>query len=47
VEESKKLAEKIEGAQLEIISRAGHSGPLEQPGAFNLALKNFLENQTR
>ncbi len=47
VEESKKLAEQIEGAQLEIISRAGHSSPLEQPGAFNLALKNFLENQTR
>ncbi len=45
VEESKKLAEQIEGVRLEIISRAGHSSPLEQTGAFNRVLENFLENQ--
>jgi pimeloyl-ACP methyl ester carboxylesterase len=36
------LAETIPGARLKIIPDAGHMSPLEQPGAFNAALLEFL-----
>jgi pimeloyl-ACP methyl ester carboxylesterase len=43
VEESRRLAETIPAAQLEIIPRAGHLPNLEQPERFNAVLTRFLE----
>jgi 3-oxoadipate enol-lactonase len=40
--DGKLMAEKIPGARLEIIPRAGHLSNLEQPEAFNAALRDFL-----
>ena len=42
VEESKKLAEGLHEATLEMISRAGHMVMLEQAEAVNRALMEFL-----
>jgi pimeloyl-ACP methyl ester carboxylesterase len=41
--EGKLMAERIPGARLEIIPRAGHLSNLEQPEAFNRALLDFLK----
>jgi pimeloyl-ACP methyl ester carboxylesterase len=38
-----RMAEAIRGARFEMISAAGHLTPLEQPGAFNQVLTNFLQ----
>lgn len=43
VEEAKRIAAAIPGAQLEVISDAGHLPNLEQPEQFNAALSAFLE----
>jgi pimeloyl-ACP methyl ester carboxylesterase len=43
VEESRRLAAVIPGAQLEIIPCAGHLPNLEQPERFNSVLTRFLE----
>ena len=43
VEESRRLAEAIPGARLEIIPQAGHLPNLEQPDRFNVVLTRFLE----
>lgn len=43
VEESRKMAAVIPGAQLEILPGAGHLSNLEQPARFNTALARFLE----
>jgi pimeloyl-ACP methyl ester carboxylesterase len=40
--DGKLMAEAIPGARLEIIPRAGHLSNLEQPDAFNQALRSFL-----
>ena len=40
---SKQMASKIPGAKLEVIPAAGHLPALEAPGAFNQALKPFLD----
>ena len=37
------MAKKIPGAQLEVITGAGHSSNLDQPEAFNRALGRFLD----
>jgi 3-oxoadipate enol-lactonase len=42
VDESRRMAEAINGARLVIIPRAGHLANLEQPDAFNNALNTFL-----
>ena len=42
VEESRRMASAVPGAQLIIVPGAGHLANLEQPEAFNDALKNFL-----
>lgn len=42
VAESRRIAEVIPGARLEIIARAGHLASLEQPEPFNAALAAFL-----
>jgi len=44
VEESRRLAEAIPGARLEIIPQAGHLPNLEQPERFNVVLTRFLED---
>ncbi len=41
--DGKLMAERIPGARLEIIPKAGHLSNLEQPEAFNRALLDFLE----
>ena len=43
--EAKDIAAHIPGARLEIIPHAGHASNIEQPEAFNQALRSFLENQ--
>jgi 3-oxoadipate enol-lactonase len=42
VEESRRMASAIRGAQLVVIPGAGHLANLEQPDAFNAALNGFL-----
>jgi pimeloyl-ACP methyl ester carboxylesterase len=42
VEESRKMAAAVPGAQLVIVPGAGHLANLEQPEAFNAALTTFL-----
>src|SRR6266540_4648318 len=37
------MAKKIPGARLEVIAGAGHSSNLDQPGAFNRVLREFLD----
>jgi pimeloyl-ACP methyl ester carboxylesterase len=37
------MAKKISGARLEVIRDAGHSSNLDQPGAFNRVLRDFLD----
>ena len=37
------MAKKIPGARLEVIAGAGHSSNLDQPEAFNRALRDFLD----
>lgn len=39
---AKKMQEKIPGAQLKIITGAGHMSPMEQPAQVNTALTDFL-----
>ncbi|MGH7260588.1 MAG: alpha/beta fold hydrolase [Nitrospiraceae bacterium] len=41
--DGKLMAERIPGARLEIIPQAGHLSNLEQPEAFNTAVRAFLE----
>ena len=43
VEESRRMAAAIPGAQLEVIPGAGHLSNLEQPERFNAVLAKFLE----
>jgi pimeloyl-ACP methyl ester carboxylesterase len=43
VEESRRMAEAIPGARLEVIRGAGHLSNLEQPARFNAVLAQFLE----
>jgi 3-oxoadipate enol-lactonase len=43
VEESKRMAEVVAGARLEVIPRAGHLANMEQPARFNAVLTDFLE----
>jgi pimeloyl-ACP methyl ester carboxylesterase len=43
VEESRRMAEVVAGARLEVIPRAGHLANLEQPARFNAVLTHFLE----
>ncbi len=38
------MATKIPGARLEIVKDAGHSSNLDQPGAFNRVLREFLDS---
>jgi pimeloyl-ACP methyl ester carboxylesterase len=40
----RRLAERISGARIEIVSRAGHLAPLEQPEAFNRIVQRFLDS---
>jgi pimeloyl-ACP methyl ester carboxylesterase len=40
---SEYMAKKIPGARLETIAGAGHSSNLDQPDAFNLILRSFLD----
>jgi 3-oxoadipate enol-lactonase len=40
---SRKLADQIPGAQLELIPGAGHVANLDAPDAFNEALRSFLD----
>ena len=42
--DSKRMAEKIKGAKLEIIPNAGHLSNIEQPDVFNKAVRKFLES---
>lgn len=42
--ESEKMAQAIRGSQLKVIPNAGHLVAVEQPDAFNLALKEWLKN---
>jgi pimeloyl-ACP methyl ester carboxylesterase len=44
VEESRKIADAIPGARLEIVPMAGHLSNLEQPERFNAALGEFLSS---
>ncbi len=43
-EKSTDMAEQIPGAQLCMLSAAGHMGNIEQPEAFNAALLDFLRS---
>lgn len=38
-----RMAPRIPGAELEILEGCGHLGPMDQPGAFNVALLAFLQ----
>jgi 3-oxoadipate enol-lactonase len=42
-DENRRIAEGIAGARLAVIPAAGHLSSLEQPEAFNAALRSFLE----
>lgn len=42
VAESRRMADVIPGARLEVVARAGHLANLEQPEPFNAALGSFL-----
>jgi 3-oxoadipate enol-lactonase len=44
VEKSQFLADNIANSSLVIIEGAGHTGVLEEPEKYNLAIKNFIEN---
>jgi pimeloyl-ACP methyl ester carboxylesterase len=44
VEKSQYLVDNIKNARLVIIEDAGHTGTLEEPEKYNLAIKNFIEN---
>lgn len=37
-----RMAEKIPGAEFELLQGCGHLGPMDQPGAFNRVLEDFL-----
>ncbi len=41
-EDAESLAQRIPGAQFEVISKAGHLSNLEQPEAFSAAVRRFL-----
>jgi pimeloyl-ACP methyl ester carboxylesterase len=43
VAEAKAMVERLPDAELAVIPAAGHLAPLEEPGAFNAALRHFLE----
>jgi len=43
-EKSTDMAEQIPGAQLQMLSNAGHMANIEQPDAFNSALLDFLRD---
>jgi len=42
-EENRRIAERIKGAKITIIPSAGHISNLEQPEAFNRAIRSFLQ----
>lgn len=44
VEKSQFLVDNIKNSQLVIIDGAGHTGTLEEPEKYNLAIKSFIEN---
>lgn len=41
-DEMERMAERIPGAEMAIISNAGHMAPLEQPGAVNIVVRKFV-----
>ena len=43
LEEMRRIAEAIPGSRLVVIPDAGHMSPLENPAAFNAALREFLQ----
>ena len=43
VEVSKQMHGLIKNSELQIIPRAGHSSSIEEPGAINVAMENFLK----
>lgn len=45
VEKSQFLADNIVNSKLVIIEGAGHTGVLEEPEKYNLAIKGFIENE--
>jgi pimeloyl-ACP methyl ester carboxylesterase len=40
---SERLAQRIKGSRLVVIEKAGHLSNLEQPAAFNAAVREFLQ----
>ncbi len=46
VDEAERLSRRINNARMEIIPKAGHSSPLENPEDFNRILTDFLQNIT-
>lgn len=44
-EEMRSFAEQIPGATLEVIPRAGHMAPMENPGPVNAAIRKFLSER--
>ena len=43
VEEMREIAAAIPGARFNVIEKAGHMSPLENPKAFNAAVREFLQ----
>jgi pimeloyl-ACP methyl ester carboxylesterase len=44
VDGAKKMAERIPGAELQIVPGAGHMSPVEEPDVVNRAVAQFLEH---
>lgn len=44
--EMKTMSDRVQGSRLVEIPHAGHLAPLENPTAFNMALRSFLESTT-
>jgi 3-oxoadipate enol-lactonase len=40
-----RMAQKIPGAEFLLLEGCGHLGPMDQPDAFNEALRDFLERR--
>ncbi|NPA43023.1 MAG: alpha/beta fold hydrolase [Chlorobi bacterium] len=47
LEEARRMTARIPGARMEVIPKAGHSSPLEQPEYFNDMLMRFLQTVPR
>ncbi len=46
-ERSERISERIPDCQLVVIPESGHMTPVEEPGAFNAALEEFLASLSR